>query len=216
MPDGLIDKLKKDHYFKLISDLKPDATMIPDNYTYTDMPLYQSWSQTIKLVLFANEFLDLNVPLIGMIKGANLRQVYWALVKEIEIGYASFAMPARELFEEERIDEFLPYVLQTLKNKKNENFELILYGIGQRLKRYKSISYSNFSWFLRAKRGEYYKDGLPYDLRDPLIRFEECYCEACRGMMPQDIIDLWFENKERALKTLAIHNFLDLSHQRRR
>lgn len=118
MPDELIDRLGKDHYFTLINDLKPDATMIPDNYTYTDMPLYQSWSQIIKLVCFANEFLDINVPLIGMIKGANLHQVYWALAKEIEIGYVSFTMPVRELFEEERVDEFLPYVLQTLKKRR--------------------------------------------------------------------------------------------------
>ena len=38
MPDELIDKLRTEDYFKLINDLKPDATMIPDNYTYTDVP----------------------------------------------------------------------------------------------------------------------------------------------------------------------------------
>jgi queuine/archaeosine tRNA-ribosyltransferase len=69
---------------------------------------------------------------------------------------------------------------------------------------------------IRAKHGEYYWDGLFYDLRDPMIRFEECYCEACRGMMPQDIIDLWFEDEERAMKTLAMHNLLDLSRLKRR
>ncbi|MGB9894642.1 MAG: hypothetical protein ACPLN2_01920 [Thermoproteota archaeon] len=216
MPDELIDRLKKNDYFELINDLKPDATMIPDNYTYTDMPLYQSWSQTIKLVTFANDFLDLGVSLIGMIKGANLQQVYWSFTKEIEAGYVSFAMPIRELFEEERLDEFLPYIIQTIKERRNKDFELVLYGIGQRLKGYRDISYSNLSWFLRAKRGEYYKDGLFYDLRDPSIRFEECYCDACKGIMPQDIIDLWFENKERALKILAIHNFLDLGRKWKR
>jgi len=35
-------------------------------------------------------------------------------------------------------------------------------------------------------------------------------------MMPQDIIDLWFEDKERAMKTLAAHNLLDLSRLKRR
>ncbi|MBO3808077.1 MAG: hypothetical protein FGF50_00530 [Candidatus Brockarchaeota archaeon] len=218
MPDELIDSLETKDYFKLIEGLRPDATMIPDNYTYTDVPLYQSWSQTIRLVNFANDFLKLDIPLIGLIKGANLRQMDWALRKQVEMGYVSFAMPARELFEEEMLDYFLPQILLTLKRsyKKRSDFELLLYGVGVKLWRYKDISLSNLSWFLRAKRGEYYWDGLFYDLRDPVIRFNECYCEACRGMMPQDIIDLWFENKERAMRTLAVHNILDLSQWRRR
>lgn len=218
MPDELIDRLEVKDYFKLIKDLRPDATMIPDNYTYTDVPLYQSWSQTIRLVSFANDFLNLDVPLIGLVKGANLRQMEWAVRKQVEMGYVSFAMPAKELFEEERLDEFLPYVLLTLRRnyKRRTDFEFLLYGIGQRLERYRDVSFSNLSWFLRAKHGEYYWNGLFYDLKDPMIRFEECYCEACRGMMPQDIIDLWFEDRERAMKVLAIHNLLDLSQWPRR
>ena len=51
MPDKLIDRLETRDYLKLINDLKPDATMVPDNYTYTDVPLYQSWSQTIARAL---------------------------------------------------------------------------------------------------------------------------------------------------------------------
>ena len=218
MPDELIDRLETRDYFRLINDLKPDATMVPDNYTYTDVPLYQSWSQTIRLVSFANDFLKLDTPLIGLVKGANLCQMDWAVRKQVEMGYSSLAMPARELFEEERLDEFLPYVLSTLKRsfRRKNGFEFLLYGVGARLWEYKDISYSNLSWFLRAKHGEYYWDGLFYDLRDPVIRFEECYCEACGGMMPQDIIDLWFEDKERAMKTLAAHNLLDLSRLKRR
>lgn len=218
MPDELIDRLETKDYFKLIKELRPDATMVPDNYTYTDVPLYQSWSQTIRLVSFANDFLKLDVPLIGLVKGANLCQMDWAVRKQVEMGYVSFAMPVRELFEEERLDEFLPYVLQTLRRsyKRRTDFELLLYGGGQRLIRYKDVSSSNLSWFLRAKHGEYYWDGLFYDLRDPAIRFEECYCEACRGMMPQDIIDLWFEDKEHAMRILAAHNLLDLGRRRRR
>ncbi|MGQ9597371.1 MAG: hypothetical protein ACUVQY_08235 [Thermoproteota archaeon] len=68
MPDELIDKLKTEDYLKLIENLKPDATMIPDNYTYTDDPLFLSWSQTARLVSFANDFLKLDVPLLGQVK----------------------------------------------------------------------------------------------------------------------------------------------------
>ncbi len=218
MPDELIDRLETKDYFRLIGDLRPDATMIPDNYTYTDVPLYQSWSQTIRLVSFANEFLKLDIPLIGLVKGANLRQMDWTIRRQVEMGYASFAMPARELFEEEKLDEFIPYVLLTLKRSfgRKDDFELILYGVGSKPWRYKDVSLSSLSWFLRAKHGEYYCDGLFYDLRDPSIRFEECYCEACESMMPQDIIDLWFEDKERAMRILAMHNLLDLSRLKRR
>ncbi|MBO3833093.1 MAG: hypothetical protein FGF51_06905 [Candidatus Brockarchaeota archaeon] len=168
------------------------------------------------VVSLANNFLKLDIPLIGLVKGANLRQIDWAVRKQVEMGYVSFAMPARELFEEEMLDYFLPLVTLALKRGLRNDFELLLYGVGVKLWRYKDVSLSNLSWFLRAKRGEYYWNGLFYDLRDPVIRFEECYCEACRGMMPQDIIDLWFEDKERAMKMLAVHNLLDLSRWRRR
>jgi hypothetical protein len=218
MPDELIDKLRTEDYFNLIENLRPDATMVPDNYTYTDVPLYQSWSQTIRLVSFAKDFLQLDVPAIGLVKGANLLQMDWVIRKQVEMGYVSFAMPARELFEEGILDDFLPYVIRILKRSRKAsgmNPELLLYGVGQRLERYKGISYSNLSWFLRARHGEYFKGGLYYDLEDPAIRFEECYCDACDGMMPQEIIDLWLDDKERGVKVLAVHNFLDLSRRRK-
>jgi len=55
MPDELIDKLRTEDYFRLIEKLRPDATMVPDNYAYADDPLFLSWSQTIRLVSFAND-----------------------------------------------------------------------------------------------------------------------------------------------------------------
>ncbi len=159
MPDELIDKLKVEDYFKLIENLKPDATMIPDNYTYTDDPLFLSWSQTIRLVSLASDFLKLDIPLIGLVKGANPLQVDWAIRKQVEMGYVSFAMPARELFEENMLDLFLPDALMSLKwisRRTKTNFELLVYGVGRKLK-YKGLHYSNLSWFLEAKRGHYFK-----------------------------------------------------------
>ncbi len=89
------------------------------------------------------------------------------------------------------------------------SFELLVYGVGQRLK-YKALSYSNLSWFLEAKRRNYFKNGRLYDLGDPAIRFEECNCEICRGMMPQDTIDLLLDSKEQVLKRLILHNLLEM------
>lgn len=45
---------------------------------------------------------------------------------------------------------------------------------------------------------------------DPAIRFKECNCEVCKGMMPQDIIDLLLDNGEQGLKKLISHNLLGM------
>ncbi|MGC9085237.1 MAG: hypothetical protein ACP5IT_03560 [Thermoproteota archaeon] len=209
MPDELIDRLRAENYLQLIKNLKPDATMIPDNYTYADDPLFLSWSQTIRLLPLAKDFLELDIPLIGMVKGANILQMQWLIQKEVEMGYASFAMPARELVRDHLLDDFLPYVLRILRDQRQANFELLLYGVGHRLK-YKQVNYSNLSWFLEAKHGYYFKNGIQYSLGNSEVRFEECNCEACRGRMPQDIIDLWLIDKEQALMTLVLHNLLDM------
>ncbi|MBO3800554.1 MAG: hypothetical protein FGF52_05845 [Candidatus Brockarchaeota archaeon] len=213
MPDELLDRLRIEDYFKLINDLRPDATTIPDSYTYVDDPLFLSWSQTVKLVSLANDFLKLDIPLIGSVKGANHLQIDWTIRKQVEMGFVSFAMPVRELFEDNLLDDLLPGALMSLRwfsKKIKTNFELLLYGIGHRLKYGGISSYSNLSWFLEAKHGRYYKKGRLYDLRDPEIRFKECNCGACKGLMPQEIIDLMLDDKEAGLRVLAFHNLLDM------
>ncbi|MEM4228993.1 MAG: hypothetical protein QXZ66_04480 [Thermoproteota archaeon] len=233
MPDELLDRLGVGDYFKLIKNLRPDATMVPDNYTYTDDPLFLSWSQTVKLFSLANNFLKLDIPLIGLVKGANHLQIDWVIRKQTEMGYVSFAMPVRELLQDtveflEENKEFSEENLELLENtplnsfvknaiislkwffKRTENnFELIIYGISWRLK-YKGLSYSNLSWFLDAKHGIYFKDGKPHSIRDPAIRFEECNCDACKGLMPQEILDTMSTDKALGIKTLVIHNLLDM------
>ncbi|MEM3659877.1 MAG: hypothetical protein QXU11_05620 [Thermoproteota archaeon] len=213
MPDELIDRLRLEDYFRLINELRPDATMIPDNYTYVDDPLFLSWSQTVKLISLANDFLKLDVPLIGLVKGANPLQIDWAIRKQVEMGYVSFAMPARELLEDNLLEDLLPGAIMSLQwvsKRTKTGFELLIYGVGRRLK-YRGLSYSNLSWFLEAKQGHYFKGGKLYSFKDPEIRFEECTCEACGGMMPQELIDLMLSDKELGLKTLALHNLLDMN-----
>ncbi|MEM0162357.1 MAG: hypothetical protein QXO62_04770, partial [Thermoproteota archaeon] len=214
MPDELIDKLRLEDYFKLINDLRPDATIIPDNYTYVDDPLFLSWSQTVKLISFANDFLKLDIPLIGMVKGANHLQIDWAIKKQVEMGYVSFAMPARELLEDNLLEDLLPGAIMSLRRvskRTRRDLELLIYGVGHRLRHKEINSYSNLSWFLEAKQGHYFKGGKLHSFKDPEIRFEECTCEACGGMMPQELIDLMLSDKELGLKTLALHNLLDMN-----
>ncbi|MGB9718625.1 MAG: hypothetical protein ACPL4E_09355, partial [Thermoproteota archaeon] len=58
--------------------------------------------------------------------------------RQVEMGYVSFAMPARELFEEEMLDYFLPQILLTLKRSLKNDFEFLLYGVGVKLWKYTS------------------------------------------------------------------------------
>jgi len=217
MPDELIDKLTTQDYFRLIGDIRPDATMIPDNYTYTDDPLFLSWSQTFHLLSKANDFLKLDMPLMGLVKGANALQIEWTVRKQIEMGYVSFVMPTRELLREGRLSSSFPdnpveNALWSLKRASRDyrtNFELIIYGVSRKLK-YQRLNYSNLSWFLDAKHGLYFKNGTPFMLNDSEIRFEECECEACSGMMPQEIIDRMLDDKEAGFRILVLHNLLDM------
>lgn len=47
-------------------------------------------------------------------------------------------------------------------------------------------------------------------LNDSEVRFEECNCEVCKGMMPQEIIDLMFNDEEAGFRILVLHNLLDM------
>jgi len=53
--------------------------------------------------------------LIGLVKGANHLQIDWAVRKQVEMGYASFAMPARELFEDNLLGDLLPATMMSLR-----------------------------------------------------------------------------------------------------
>ncbi|MGQ9691012.1 MAG: hypothetical protein ACUVQY_07105, partial [Thermoproteota archaeon] len=78
--------------FNCKSCSRPDATMIPNNYTYTDVPLYQSGPRPYAPFPL-QDFLKLDVLLIGLVKGANLCQMDLAIRKQVEMGHVSFAMP---------------------------------------------------------------------------------------------------------------------------
>ena len=207
MPDELIDKLDREQYFRLIKDLRPDATMVPDNYTYVDMPLYQSWSQTIRLVTLANDFLDLDIPVIGLVKGAIAQQYVWALRKQVEMGYVSFALPSRELFKQGLLGGAMMSARYVFERSRPDA-ELLFYGLAYPVRRVKA-SYSNLSWFIEANRAHIFGNGRLHDIADPEISSEKCDCEACRGRTPTELVDLQ-SNHDEYVRTLAHHNLLDL------
>lgn len=202
MPDELIDELEHKDYLRLITELKPDATMIPDNYTYYDDPLYLSWSQTIRLARNAFSFLELEMPVIGLIKGAVPGQVSWSMQRLIEMGYVTFALPARELSQSSLLDLVSIMALRSLEENKLDG-EIMVYGPSHKYWRLKKASYASLSWFLEAKGGAYFKGGVPYDITDTNIRFGRCDCEVCRGKMAQDLVE--------DVQAIASHNLLDLN-----
>jgi len=204
MPDELIDELQPKDYLRFVRDLKPDATMVPDNYTYMDDPLYLSWSQTIRLVRNALSFLELDIPAIGLIKGATPEQVDWSTKQLVEMGYVTFALPARELSRSDLLENILAPALLVFEEYKLDT-NLLIYGRSYPVRGLKKASYANHSWFLGAKGGAYFKGGFQYDITDPSIRFERCNCESCKGRMAQDLAG--------DTQALALHNLLDLNNE---
>jgi len=199
MPDEVIDKLKPEDYLKAIADLRPDVAMIPDNYTYIDDPLYRSWSQTVRLVRYAGAFLDLEIPMLGLIKGAISKQVSWSIEKLAQMGYSSFAMPVRELIAQDLLDGPLTTALYTFK-KAGAKPEFIFYGCSHRIWRVKEAGYITLSWYLNAKRGLYDTGVKARSVTYPDLKYVGCECDVCKGARPYDIMY--------DVHRLSLHNLL--------
>ena len=206
MPDEFLDRFDSGDYLRIVRELRPDVATVPDNYTYDDDPLYLSWSQTIRLVNNANAFLRLDIPVLGLCKGVFWNQAYWTIQKQIEMGYRSFVLPARELSREkdDSLRVMLAATVQAFEETKPDA-ELVIHGRSYRCTSRKELTYSSLSWFLEAKQDGYYKDGSPYDLVDPRVRFESCHCPACNGLRPEDL-----REAEKRVEILALHNLLEM------
>jgi len=200
MEDELLDKLTLEDYINVITAARPDATMTPDVYTYLDDPLCLSWQQTIKSGDLARAFLGLDVPVVGLIKGAIGKQVAWSTQNIVAIGYQAAALPCRELARLDLLDGMLMGVIGILR-KRLRDPHVLMYGLSYPLGKYKrELSYSGFSWFINARRGFYQKQGNVCFLTDTSVRFEKCDCVACKGRVALDLRD--------DTKALALHNLL--------
>ena len=199
MPDEVIDKLKPEDYLKAIADLRPDVAMIPDNYTYIDDPLYRSWSQTVRLVRYAGAFLDLEIPVLGLIKGAISKQTQWCIEKQLQLGYTSFALPVRELAKLDLLDGYLTTTVYTLR-KAGADPELLVYGLSHRIRRLKEAKYATLSWYIHAKRRFIFVGEKTRSVLYPDIEYVPCDCPACNGARPYDLLH--------DVRTLSLHNLL--------
>lgn len=199
MEDELLDALMPSDYIRTIGEIRPDATMTPDSYTYLDDPLCLSWEQTLKQAAFSRIFSELEIPVVGLIKGAIGKQITWSTEKAIELGCESFALPSRELVKLGLFDGVLSAIMSTLGKSKKDT-QLLLYGLSYPIRRGSMFVYSGFSWFIGAKKGYYYKGKHSFFPTDTYVRFEECHCAACHGRMPTQLKD--------DLRSFALHNLL--------
>ena len=199
MEDELLDELTPNDYIGMINDIRPDATMTPDSYTYIDDPLCLSWEQTLKQAVFSRAFSELDIPAVGLIKGVIWKQIAWSTERAIELGCGSFALPSRELAELGLLDGVISAVTTALRKGK-EDAQLLLYGLSYPLRKRSEFAYSGLSWFIGAKNGLYYKGNASFLVTDNSIGSEECRCAACRGRMAPQLKD--------DIRSLALHNLL--------
>jgi len=199
MEDELLDALTPEDYVRMINNIRPDATMTPDSYTYLDDPLCLSWEQTLKQAAFSRAFSELDIPVVGLIKGVIWKQIAWSAERAIELGCGSFAIPSRELAEEGLLDGVVSAVTTAL-SKGKEDAQLLLYGLSYPLRKRSEFVYSGLSWFIGAKNGYYYKGNASFLVTDNSIGSEDCHCFACNGRMSDQLKD--------DIRSLALHNLL--------
>jgi len=199
MEDELLDELMAKDYIGIINDIRPDATMTSDSYTYLDDPLCLSWEQTLKQATLSSAFSVLDIPVVGLIKGIIWKQIAWSAEKAIELGCESFALPSRELAELDLLDGVISAITSVLYKGKRE-VQLLLYGLSYPLRKRGEFVYSGLSWFIGTKKGYYYKGGTAYLITDTSIRSQRCHCAACKGRMAPQLKD--------DIRSLALHNLL--------
>ena len=201
MEDELLDELKPNDYIRMISDIRPDATMTPDSYTYLDDPLCLSWEQTLKQAAFSSAFSELDIPVVGLIKGVIWKQIAWSTERAIELGCESFDLPSRELAELDLLDGVISAIMSALQKGKREA-QLLLYGLSYPSRRRGEFVYSGLSWFIGARKGLYYKGNTSFLVTDANIGSEECHCTACKGRTADQLKD--------DIRSLALHDLLQI------
>jgi len=199
MEDELLDELTSDDYIGMINDIRPDATMTPDSYTYLDDPLCLSWEQTLKQAAFSSAFSELDIPVVGLIKGVIWKQIAWSTEKAIELGCDIFTLPSRELAELGLLDGVVSAIMSVLR-KSNKDAQLLLHGLSYPFRSKGKFAYSGLSWFIGARNGLYYKGSTSSLVTDNSIGSEECHCAACRGRIAPQLKD--------DIRSLALHNLL--------
>jgi hypothetical protein len=153
----------------------------------------------MKQVSFSRAFSELDIPMVGIIKGVLWKQIAWSAERAMGLGCGSFAIPSRELAEQGLLDGVISAVISVLRRGKEEG-RLLLYGLSYPLRGRGEFAYSGLSWFIGAKNSLYYKGGTSFLVTDNRIGSEGCRCAACRGRTADQLKD--------DIRSLALHNLL--------
>lgn len=177
MPDELLDRLNPIVYGWKVNQIKADAITTIDSYTYSSYPLLFSWLKTFEVVKKAEKLVDIEIPKIGIVKGATLKQVKWCVDSLVKLGYRFLGFPCRELIEE---NEF-GFIRKAVKIIKAKGVRCILLGcvspkIAQKVD---ADHFSGLAWFTNATRRRLYTSkGLINVRRNLSFR---CDCPLCSG-----------------------------------
>lgn len=204
MPDEMLDRLSKEKYVELLDAIRLDAAMILDCYTYIDDPLVVSWQQLFKSVGAVAYLADhTDIPLIGLVKGANTEQLSWCLEYLFEMNFHTLVLPRRELVRAGDVGKRLfGYVLTKIRELGYELLNLLIYGkpflrdfIDDR-----KIHFASLSWYLRAEAGIVYVGDEVESLENNILY--ECDCEFCRGRKWNELIT--------DVRSMALHNLAQI------
>ena len=207
MPDELIDELEPKQYAQLIKQLRPDAYMIIDDYTYIDDPRLISWKQLFRMIERARQLIKYEPPghPIGLIKGASTDQVEWSINAQLNMNIKTYALPCRGLY----LQILKPFLTITAEKLGNKNYTVILYGKSylydiefpiELMEVPRNFHYASMTWYIYAKKALAYLNGRLYELPSDYSYY--CECKHCQARDPHDLA--------RDKKALALHNLTQL------
>ncbi len=152
MPDHYILEHDVGWFIKLVKDLRPDIAMTWDVPTYSDHPLKSSLGWVLQSLGAARSMsLSLEVPLIGLVSGADLAQVRMSSICLRQMGFENQALACQELLRGRQ----LHYLRECASMVRKNSSSLTLLSCSHP-KMFQAFQVANhfvgMSWFYRSYR----------------------------------------------------------------
>jgi len=200
IPDKTLDNLHPSIYLLKLNTInqiltKYGFTLIAttiDTYTYIDDPPLLSWSKMLESLIKAHKLTNSKIPLIGIIKGANEKQIEFSIKKLNEMGFKYLGFPCRELMEQ-KIYNLIKFTTKAI-HKTGSKCLLIGFNSLQLLRKIPYIdSFSGLGWFISATYGKTYQ-GLKRKKTSSKINSKEIATLAAQNLKA---IKSYLENLEK-------------------
>ena len=152
MSDEVTETLSFEEVLELYEELDSDAVMPLDHFVYFDDPSIISWRQLVKLLRETVLLLEkMDKAVIGLLKGANEKQIEWYVKNLAELGLEVFLFPARGFFKRK---ELKISTLQRFLDLLGERSHVIVHGqtlpeVG--MPRSERLHFSSISWYIYAR-----------------------------------------------------------------